>query len=73
MESIGQSEDRSYLPEEILKDLEYTERRKVAVNENQQTSIPWLFAGGDIAKGPDAINGIADGHRAAKGIDEYLS
>ncbi len=73
VESIGQSEDRSYLPEEIRKDLKYTERRKVAVDGNQQTSIPWLFAGGDIAKGPDAINGIADGHRAAKGIDEYLS
>ncbi len=73
IESIGQSEDRSYLPEEILKDLKYTERRKIAVNQNQQTSIPWLFAGGDITKGPDAINGIADGHRAAKGIDEFLS
>lgn len=73
IESIGQSEDRTYLPEEILKDLKYNERRKVAVDQNQQTSIPWLFAGGDIAKGPDAINGIADGHRAAKGIDEFLS
>ena len=73
IESIGQSEDRSYLTEDILKDLKYNERRKVAVDENQQTSISWLFAGGDITKGPDAINGIADGHRAAKGIDTYLS
>ena len=72
IESIGQSEDRSYLTEDILKDLKYTERRKIEVDENQQTSIPWLFAGGDITKGPDAINGIADGHRAAKGIDQYL-
>jgi len=73
IESIGQSEDRSYLTEEMVKDLKYTNRGKVEVGENQQTSIPWLFAGGDIAKGPDAINGIADGHKAAKGIDEYLS
>lgn len=73
VESIGQSEDRNYLPEEILKDLKYTDQRKVEVNGNQQTSIPWLFAGGDIVKGPDAISGIADGHQAAKGIDEFLS
>lgn len=43
VESIGQSEDRNYLPEEILKDLKYTDQRKVEVNGNQQTSIPWLL------------------------------
>jgi len=31
-----------------------------------------LFAGEDIVHGPDIINGVADGYRAAKGIDEYL-
>ncbi len=32
-----------------------------------------VFAGGDIVHGPDAIHAIADGHRSAKAIDEYLT
>jgi len=43
------------------------------VNEKGQTSIPWLFAGGDIVHGPDIIHGVADGHKAAMGIDEFLN
>ena len=71
--SIGQGEDRNYLTDEVKNELKYTNRGKLEVGANQQTSVPWLFAGGDIAKGPDAINGIADGHHAAKGIDDYLT
>ena len=38
-----------------------------------ETSIPRLFAGGDsVNKTADAISAIADGHKAAKGIDELL-
>jgi len=73
IEAIGQASDMGYIPEETMKDLTLTPRRQVEVGENGQTSIPWLFAGGDIVHGPDAIHGIADGHAAAKGIDEYLS
>jgi glutamate synthase (NADPH/NADH) small chain len=29
--------------------------------------------GGDIIEGPDVIHGIANGHKAAKGIDQYLN
>jgi glutamate synthase (NADPH/NADH) small chain len=28
--------------------------------------------GGDIIQGPDVIHGIANGHKAARGIDMYL-
>ena len=73
IESIGQAPDMKYIPADVLEDLEFTPRRKVAVDDYGRTSIPWLFAGGDIVRGPDAINGIADGHRAARGIDAFLS
>lgn len=73
IESIGQAADLSYLPEERKDSLIFTKRRQVEIDEYGQTSIPWLFAGGDIVRGPDAINGIADGHRAAQGIDKYLT
>lgn len=39
-----------------------------------QTSVPWIFAGGDAATGPaSVIEAVAGGERAAVGIDEYLS
>ena len=31
-----------------------------------------MFVGGDILRGPDLISGVADGHRSAQGIDDYL-
>jgi len=38
-----------------------------------QTSIPWVFAGGDVATGPmSVIHAVAGGERAAVGIDEYI-
>lgn len=72
VEAIGQGMDLSYIQDEFENKLDLTERRKVKVDKNFQSSLPWLFVGGDIVKGPDAINAIADGHKAAKGIDEFL-
>ena len=72
VEAIGQSADDSLIPDEIKQKLEYTGRR-VKVNEYYQSSIPWLFFGGDFVKGPDVITGIATGHQAARGIDLYLN
>ena len=42
---------------------------------NQQTSVPWIFAGGDTASVNEktVIEAIAAGERAAVGIDEYLT
>lgn len=74
IESIGQASDITYITKDIMDKLDKNPRGRIQVNQDtQQSSVPWLFAGGDIIKGPDAINGIADGHRAAKGIDTYLS
>jgi NADH-quinone oxidoreductase subunit F len=42
--------------------------------ENGQTSVPWIFAGGDSATGPmTVIKAVAGGEKAAAGIDEYLT
>ncbi|MCJ7718031.1 MAG: FAD-dependent oxidoreductase [Anaerolineales bacterium] len=70
--AIGQMPDYNYLSEALQSKMEIN-RGKIKVQENGQVAgIPWLFAGGDIVHGPDIIHGIADGHNAAKGIDEYL-
>ena len=73
VESIGQGMDLSYLTDDHKDDLEMGPRGRVRVDEVFQTSIPWLFLGGDIIQGPDVIHGIANGHQAAKGIDHYLT
>ncbi|HNY28188.1 MAG TPA: NADH-quinone oxidoreductase subunit NuoF [Candidatus Sumerlaeota bacterium] len=39
-----------------------------------QTSVEWIFAGGDCVSGPDSVVGaVAHGERAAAGIDEFLT
>ncbi|MBW7866252.1 MAG: FAD-dependent oxidoreductase [Candidatus Hydrogenedentes bacterium] len=41
---------------------------------NGQTSVEWLFSGGDAVTGPDSVVGaVAAGERAAVGIDLYLT
>ena len=73
IEAIGQAPDFSFIPEELFKKLEFTERRKVKVDENGMTSIPGVFAGGDIVNtNLDAITAIADAKVACEGIDKFL-
>jgi len=70
--TVGQAPDYSYLPEEIQKNMKI-ERGRIKTNEyGQVEGVPWLFAGGDIVHGPDIIHGVADGHKAAQGIDQYI-
>ena len=46
----------------------------IEVDENQMTSIPGLFAGGDIVRGgATVILAMGDGKRAAQAIDKYLT
>lgn len=73
IEAVGQMSDFSYLPKH-LRDKLNVERGKVQVDENGQTSIVRVFAGGDIVnRNLDAVTAIADGKRAAEGIDRLLS
>jgi glutamate synthase (NADPH/NADH) small chain len=72
VQSIGQAPDYVYLSEELQKQMNIN-RGQIAISKDGQVDgVPWLFAGGDIVHGPDIIHGIADGHHAARGIDEYL-
>lgn len=71
--AIGQGADYSFLPDKIADKLEF-KKYKVKTSEYGQTNISKLFAGGDIVnRTADAISAIADGHKAAKGIDIFLS
>jgi glutamate synthase (NADPH/NADH) small chain len=72
VESIGQGMDLSYLTGEISEKLVKDARGRIKVDKTFQSSIPWLFFGGDIIQGPDVIHGIANGHQAARGIDRFL-
>ncbi|MBN1467063.1 FAD-dependent oxidoreductase [candidate division KSB1 bacterium] len=74
IEAIGQASDFSFMPEDLLGQLAFTERKKVAVDENGMTSIRGLFAGGDIVNtNLDAVTAIADAKIAAQGIERYLA
>lgn len=69
IEAIGQAPDFSFLPKEFFEKLEFTPQRKVKVDENGMTSIPKVFAGGDIVnQNLDAVTAIADAKIAAEGI-----
>ena len=54
--------------------LEVSKRGTIVVNEHMQSSIPMLFAGGDIVRGgATVILAMADGRNAAKAMHEYLT
>ncbi|HOU97853.1 MAG TPA: FAD-dependent oxidoreductase [Bacteroidales bacterium] len=70
--AIGQEGAFEFLGTEWLEKLNI-KRGRIVVDENMQSSIPKLFAGGDSVNATaDAISAIADGHKAAKGIDKLL-
>ncbi len=54
--------------------LEIGKKGTIVVNENMQSAIPTLFAGGDIVRGgATVILAMSDGRKAAKAMHEYLS
>jgi glutamate synthase (NADPH/NADH) small chain len=45
----------------------------VIVDDNQMTSVPGVFAGGDLVRGPDlVVRAVRDSRKAAAGIHKYL-
>ena len=53
--------------------LEISRKGTIVVNDQMQSSIPTLFAGGDIVRGgATVILAMADGRKAAKEMHEYL-
>ncbi len=54
--------------------LEISRRGTIVVNDKMQSSIPTLFAGGDIVRGgATVILAMSDGRKAAKEMHEYLN
>ena len=53
--------------------LEISKKGTIVVNEQMQSSIPTLFAGGDIVRGgATVILAMSDGRKAAKAMHEQL-
>jgi len=74
IEAIGQGPDFSFIPDSMMQKLEFTERRKVRVDAEGRTTLPKVFAGGDIVNlNLDAVTAIADAKAAAQGIGKMLS
>ena len=54
--------------------LEISKRGTIVVGDNMQSSIPTLFAGGDIVRGgATVILAMSDGRKAAQAMHDYLS
>lgn len=54
--------------------LDISKKGTIVVNEHMQSSLPILFAGGDIVRGgATVILAMSDGRKAAKSMHEYLS
>ena len=61
--------------EGLLSDLgvKLDERTNVAVDANKMTSVPGIFAAGDMARGQSLIVwAIKEGREAARGVDKFL-
>ena len=49
-------------------------RGNVKVDDNKMTSVPGIFAGGDMVRGQSLVVwAIAEGRDVARGVDQYLS
>ena len=54
-------------------ELEVNEKGNIVTNENLQTSIPGIFAGGDAVTGPETVvKAMGAGIQAAHQIDLYI-
>ncbi len=64
--AVGQDADLSFLPEPL------SHRRRLRVDGWGQTSLPGVFAGGDITGAYSVVSAVGAGKRAAIGIDALL-
>ena len=73
IEAIGQAPDFSFIPKKMFDQLKFTQFKKVKVDKYGMTSLPRIFAGGDIVNvNLDAVTAIADAKVAAEGINKIL-
>jgi len=72
IEAIGQMMDGSLLGDELTEALEWN-RGRIQIDGSGRTSEQWLWSAGDCVKGPDVVTAVADGHRVATSIDNYIN
>jgi glutamate synthase (NADPH/NADH) small chain len=73
VEAIGQMSDTdAILGKDLTEQLEWT-RGRLQLDGEGRSSLPWLWAAGDMANGPDVVHAVADGHRVAASIDRHLT
>lgn len=71
IEAIGQKVENVFIKH---KDLKVNPNGTINTNKNRETSIPGIFAAGDVTNGGSTvIQAIAEGIEAAIGIDKYLN
>ncbi|MDP2914702.1 MAG: FAD-dependent oxidoreductase [Candidatus Aminicenantes bacterium] len=70
--AVGQRPDLSFLPPDL--GVRLTKAGTIQVSPlNLQTSVPWIFAGGEVTLGPSsAVESMALGRQAASSIDRFL-
>jgi hypothetical protein len=74
--AISQQPDISFLSEEPEKEAIAMTRWNTFDNDPEilQTSLPYMFTGGDVATGPSlVVDAIGAGRRAARSIHQYLT
>ena len=72
VEAIGQAADVALLGEALTEVLQW-HRGRLQVDGQGRTNLEWLWAAGDMVRGPDVVSAVADGHRVADSIHAYLS
>jgi glutamate synthase (NADPH/NADH) small chain len=72
VEAIDQGARLDFLDKEFTERLDW-ERGRIKVSRDGHTSLPWLWAAGDVVEGPDVVHAVAAGHRVAESIHQYLT
>jgi glutamate synthase (NADPH/NADH) small chain len=71
VEAIGQMTDTALLGEALTEELAWN-RGRLQVDAGGRSSADWLWAVGDMVRGPDVVTAVADGHRAAASIHSTI-
>ena len=71
VEAIGQMSDTDLLGAALTESLAW-ERGRLQIDASGRTSEDWLWAAGDMVRGPDVVSAVADGHRVATSIHSAL-
>jgi glutamate synthase (NADPH/NADH) small chain len=71
VEAIGQSSDTALLGDALTEQLAWS-RGRLQVDAGGRSSEAWLWAAGDMVRGPDVVTAVADGHRVAASIHAAL-